>query len=76
MLICEECEGNEVYINLSVNVNDFYAGELHDADLGETICNDCGKEGVLGWSGTKERVRVGNGVAECIAKDNMIPELH
>jgi len=55
MLVCSECGSYGVYVNLSVNVNDYYEGELRDAELGETICKACGNEGVLGCFGTKEK---------------------
>ena len=55
MLVCSECGSNSVYVNLSLNVNDYYEGELHNAILGETACDDCGNEGALGCFGTKEK---------------------
>ena len=55
MLVCSECGSYGVYVNLSVNVNDYYEGELRDAELGETICKACGNEGALGCFGTKEK---------------------
>ena len=55
MLVCSECGSNSVYVNLSLNVNDYYEGELHNAILGETTCDDCGYEGALGCFGTKEK---------------------
>ena len=53
--VCSECGSNSVYVNLSLNVNDYYEGELHNAILGETTCDDCGNEGALGCFGTKEK---------------------
>ena len=55
MLVCSECGSDSVYVNLSLNVNDYYEGELHNAILGETACDDCGNEGALGCFGTKEK---------------------
>jgi hypothetical protein len=48
MLVCEECGENSVYLNLSLNVNDYEEGELRNAIFGETICEGCGNESIFG----------------------------
>ena len=54
MLVCEECGENSVYLNLSLNVNDYEEGELRNAIFGNTYCDSCGNESILGCQVRKD----------------------
>ena len=52
MLVCEACGENGVNLCISLNVNDYEEGELRNAKLHETICEDCSHQS---WFGNQVR---------------------